>query len=102
RRHLDQRRQPSRRLNLQMRPQDITREAPKIATAVRAEFLHRVCPEHSVALELRLREKLVSGALVRECFAPLKVFVDVPRLITVTDWLDVNNDAVGSSGTVDR
>ena len=50
----------------------------------RAEFLHRVRAKHPVAFELRLGEKLVSGALVRKCFAPLKVFVDVARLIAVT------------------
>ncbi len=84
-----------------MRLQDVSSEAPKIAAAVRAEFLHRVCAEHSVAFELRLGEELISGALVRECFAPLKVFVDVARLIAVTRRLDVNDDAIRSGGTVD-
>ena len=84
-----------------MRPQDLTSEAPKIVVAVRAEFLHRVRAKHSIAFELRLGEKLVSGALVRECFAPLKVFVDVARLIAVTRRLDVNDDAIRSGGTVD-
>src|SRR4029077_4880176 len=73
----------------------------KIAGAVRAQFLHRVCAKHSVALELRLGEELISGALVRECFAPLKIFVDVARLIAVTRRLDVNDDAIGSGRTVD-
>jgi hypothetical protein len=72
------------------------------SVAIGAQLLHRVCAEHSIALELRLGEKLVSGALVRECFAPLKVFVNVARLIAVTCWLDVNDDAIRSGGTVDR
>jgi hypothetical protein len=88
-------------LNLQVRPKDVTSETPKIAGAVRAEFLHRVCAKHSVAFELRLGEELISGALVRECFAPLKIFVDVARLIAVTSRLDVNDDAIGSGGTID-
>ena len=62
-----------------MRLQDVTSEAPKIAAALRAEFLHRVRAEHSVAFELRLGEELVSGGLVREGDAPLKIFVDVTR-----------------------
>jgi hypothetical protein len=88
-------------LSLQVRPKDLTSETPKIDVAVRAELLHRVRAKHSVAFELRLGEKLVSGALVPECFAPLKVFVDVARLIAVTRRLDVNDDAIGSGGTVD-
>ena len=54
--------------------------------------------EHSIAFELRLGEKLVSRALVRECYAPLKVFVDVARLIAVTRRLYVNNYAIRSGG----
>ena len=69
-------------MNSQVRLQDIAGEASKIAAGFPAEFLHRVRAEHAVALELRLGEKLVSGALVRKCFAPLKVFVDIARLIT--------------------
>ena len=84
-----------------MRPKDLTSETPKIDVAVRAELLHRVRAKHSVAFELRLAEKLVSGALVPECFAPLKVFVDVARLIAVTRRLDVNDDAIRSRGPVD-
>src|SRR4029077_5581364 len=84
-----------------MRPKDLTSETPKIVAAIRAEFLHRVRPKHSIAFELRLGEKLVSGALVRECFAPLKIFVNVARLIAVTRRLNVNDDAIWSGGTVD-
>jgi hypothetical protein len=62
-RHLDQCTEPIGRLNLQVRPQDLSREAPKIATAVRAESPHRVRAKHSVALELRFREKLISRAI---------------------------------------
>ena len=34
-----------------MRPQDLISETPKIDVAVRAQFLHRVRPKHSVAFE---------------------------------------------------
>ena len=84
-----------------MRPKDLTSELSKIAGAVRAEFLHRVRAEHPIAFELRLGEKLISGALVRECFAPLEIFVDVPGLIAITRRLDVNDDAIRSGGNVD-
>jgi hypothetical protein len=76
-------------------------ETPKISIAICAKLLHRVRPKHSIAFELRFGEELVSGALVRECFAPLKVFVDVARLIAVTRRFDVKDDAIRSSGTVD-
>lgn len=39
-----------------MVPQNLTSELPKIAAAVRAEFLHRMRAKHSVALELPLEE----------------------------------------------
>ena len=74
---------------------------PALAGAVRAEFLHRVRTEHPIAFELRFREKLVNSAFVRERFAPLEIFVDVPGLIAVTRRLDVNDDAIRSRGTVD-
>ena len=63
-----------------MHAQDVTSEAPKIAAAVRAEFLHRIRAKHPVAFELRFREKLVS-VLVGEGFAPLKVCVNVARFV---------------------
>ena len=85
-----------------MRPEDLTSELSKITGAVRAEFLHRVRAEHPITFELRFREKLVSGAFVRERFTPLKVFVDVPGLIAITRRLNVNDDAIRSGGTVDR
>ena len=84
-----------------MRPEELTSETPKIAGAVRAKFLHRVRAKHSIAFELRFGEKLVRGALVREGFAPLKVFVDVAWLIAVTRRLDVNDDAIWSGGAID-
>ena len=60
-----------------MCPKDLTNKTLKIPTALRAESLHRIRPKHSVALELRLGEKLVSGALLGEGFAASKVCVNV-------------------------
>ena len=60
-----------------------------------AKSLHCIDAEHAVTLELRFGEKLVRGALVRECFAPLKVFVNVAWFFAIAGWLYVNDYAVG-------
>ncbi len=70
-------------------------EIRKVFNRVLAKILHCIEAEHAVALELRFGEKLIARALVRECFALLKVFVDVARLIAIAGWLYVNNYAVG-------
>ena len=70
-------------------------EIRKVFNRLLAKILHCIEAEHAVTLELRFGEKLVSGALVRKSFAPLKVFVNVARFITVTRWLYVNNYAFG-------
>ena len=69
-------------------------EIRKVFNRVLAKILHCIEAEHAVALELRFGEKLIARALVRECFALLKVFVDVARFIAVTCRFDVNDDAV--------
>ena len=80
--------------------EDETNEAAKIAAALCAQLVHRVHAEHPIAFELRFGEELVRGAFVRERFAPLEVFIDVARFIAITRRLDINDNAIGSSGTV--
>ncbi len=82
--------------------QDLANETPKVAAALCAKFLHGVRAKHPVALELRFGEKLVCGALMRESFVSFEVFVNVARFIAITGRLDVNDDTVGSSRTVDH
>ncbi len=82
--------------------QDLANKILKAAAAICAKFLHGVRAKHPIALELRFGEKLVCGALVREGFVPFEVFVNVARFIAITRRLDVNDDPVGSSRTVDH
>ena len=70
-------------------------EIRKVFNRLLAKILHCIEAEHAVTLELRFGEKLVSGALVRKSFAPLKVFVNVARFFAIAGGLYVNNYAVG-------
>ena len=79
----------------QVTREDLTNETAKIAAGVGAKFFYRVLAQHAIALKLRLREKLIGRALVREGFALLKVFVNVARFIAIAGWLYVDNYAVG-------
>src|SRR5882724_397788 len=71
-------------------------EIRKVSNRLLAKILHCIEAEHAVTLELRFGEKLIGGALVRECFAPLKVFVNVAWFFAVTRRFDVNENAVRS------
>jgi hypothetical protein len=82
--------------------QDFANKTLKVSAAICAKFLYRVRAKHSVALELRFGEKLVCGALVRKGFVPFELFVNVTWFIAITRRLDVNDDAIGSSRTVDH
>src|SRR5262245_50872751 len=61
-------------------------EIRKVVNRVLAKILYCIEAEHAVTLELRFGEKLVSRALVRKCFAPCKIFVDVTRFIAESYW----------------
>lgn len=61
-------------------------EIRKVVNRVLAKILYCIEAEHAVTLELRFGEKLVSRALVRKCFAPCKIFVDVARFIAESYW----------------
>ncbi len=82
--------------------EDVANERAKIAAALCAELVHRVRAKHPITFKLRFGEELVRGAFVRECFAPLEVLIDVARFVAITRRLDINDNAIGSSGTVYR
>src|SRR5262245_51041161 len=61
-------------------------EIRKVVNRDLAKILYCIEAVHAVTLELRFGEKLVSRALVRKCFAPCKIFVDVTRFIAESYW----------------
>ncbi len=87
--------QPFRLPRAEVLSENLFDKLAKICRAAGAKFFNGIRAKHSVTLELRFGEKLVSRALVRECFAPLKVFVNVAWFVAVTRRLDVNNNAIG-------
>ena len=84
-----------------MRREDLASKTAEVTAAILAKYLHSVRPKHPIAFELRFGEELVSRALVRKCFAPLEVLVNVAWLVAVTRRFDVNDDAIRSIGTID-
>jgi len=80
--------------------EDVANKTAEIAAAICAKFFHGVRAKHAIALKLRFGEKLIGRALVREGFARLELFVDVAGFIPITSRFDVNDNAIGSGGTV--
>ena len=76
--------------------------AERIRFFTETDLSGEMLAEGAIAFELRLTEKLIAGAFMRERTVDTAIVANVGRFGSENHWLDIKEPAIRSPGSIDR